>query len=135
MNKVLLIGRLVKKPELRYTESNKPVANFNLAVNRKYHNQAGEIETDFFNIVVWNKNAENCDQYLDKGSQVSIEGNLQNRTYEDKDGNKRYVTEVIAEQIEFLGKPKREFEDLNIKTEEIKSDTLDLSIDDDDLPF
>lgn len=103
MNKVFLIGRLTRDPELRYTGSNVPVASFSLAVNRTYANQSGEREADFINIVVWRKQAENVKNYLQQGSQVAIDGRIQTRTYDDKDGNKRYVTEVIADNVEFLG--------------------------------
>lgn len=103
MNKVFLIGRLTRDPELRYTGSNIPVATFSLAVNRNFSNQNGEREADFFNIVVWRKQAENCKNYLNQGSQVAIEGRLQSRSYDDKDGSKRYVTEVVADNVEFLG--------------------------------
>ena len=103
MNKVFLIGRLTRDPELRYTGSNVPVASFSLAVNRNYTNQSGEREADFINIVVWRKQAENVKNYLSQGSQVAIDGRIQTRSYDDKDGNKRYVTEVIADNVEFLG--------------------------------
>ena len=103
MNKVFLIGRLTRDPELRYTGSNLPVASFSLAVNRNFSNQNGEREADFFNIVVWRKQAENCKNYLSQGSQVAIEGRLQTRTYDDQNGQKRYVTEVVADNVEFLG--------------------------------
>lgn len=103
MNKVFLIGRLTRDPELRYTGSNIPVATFSLAVNRTYTNQAGEREADFINIVVWRKQAENVKNYLAQGSQVAIDGRIQTRTYDGEDGKKRYVTEVIADNVEFLG--------------------------------
>ena len=103
MNKVFLIGRLTRDPELRYTGSNIPVATFSLAVNRNFSNQNGEREADFINIVVWRKQAENCKNFLSQGSQVAIEGRLQSRSYDDKDGSKRYVTEVVADNVEFLG--------------------------------
>ena len=103
MNKVFLIGRLTRDPELRYTGSNVPVASFSLAVNRNFTNQSGEREADFINIVVWRKQAENVKNYLSQGSQVAIDGRIQTRSYDDKDWNKRYVTEVIADNVEFLG--------------------------------
>ncbi len=103
MNKVFLIGRLTRDPELRYTGSNVPVASFSLAVNRNYTNQAGEREADFINIVVWRKQAENVKNYLSQGSQVAIDGRIQTRSYDGEDGKKRYVTEVIADNVEFLG--------------------------------
>ena len=102
MNKVFLIGHLVKDPELRYTSSNIPVASFSLAVNRNFTNQSGEREADFINIVVWRKQAENCKNYLTKGSQVAIEGRIQTRSYDGQDGQKRYVTEVVADNVQFL---------------------------------
>ncbi len=103
MNKVFLIGRLTRDPELRYTGSNIPVATFSLAVNRNFTNQQGEREADFINIVVWRKQAENVKNYLSQGSQVAIDGRLQSRTYDGNDGQRRYVTEVVADNVEFLG--------------------------------
>ena len=103
MNRVFLIGRLTRDPELRYTGSNLPVATFSLAVNRNFSNQNGEREADFINIVVWRKQAENCKNYLKQGSQCAVEGRLQTRTYDDPNGQKRYITEVVADNVEFLG--------------------------------
>ena len=103
MNKVVLIGRLTKDPELRYSGNNTPVATFSIAVNRSFSNQQGEREADFINIVVWNKQAETVKNYLTKGSQVAIEGRIQTRTYDDQNGQKRYVTEVVANNVEFVG--------------------------------
>lgn len=103
MNKVFLIGRLTKDPELRYTGSNTPVASFTLAVNRTFTNQSGEREADFINIVVWRKQAENVKNYLSQGSQVAVDGRIQTRSYDDNNGQRRYVTEVVADNVEFLG--------------------------------
>lgn len=103
MNRVILIGRLTRDPELRYTGSNLPVASFTLAVNRNFSNQQGEREADFINIVVWRKQAENCKNYLQQGSQVAVVGSIQTRSYDDQNGQKRYVTEVVADNVEFLG--------------------------------
>ena len=102
MNKVLLIGRLAKDPELRYTQSGTAVANFTLAVNRRY-NPNGEQEADFINCVVWNKGAEFAAEYFHKGKQMALEGRLQVRSYEGNDGQRRWVTEVVVEQMEFVG--------------------------------
>ena len=102
MNKVFLIGRLTRDPELRYTSANIPSATFSLAVNRNFTNQNGEREADFINIVVWRKQAENVKNYLTKGSQVAIDGRIQTRTYDAQDGTKRYVTEVVADNVQFL---------------------------------
>ena len=102
MNRVMLIGRLTGKPELRYTGSNLPYARFSLAVNRNFSNAQGQRETDFINIVVWRKQAENVCNFLDKGSLVSVEGRIQTGSYDDKDGNKRYTTDIVADSVQFL---------------------------------
>jgi single-strand DNA-binding protein len=102
MNKVVLIGRLTKDPDLRYTPSNIPSATFSIAVNRPFQNQSGVREADFINIVVWRKQAENVKKYITKGSLVAIDGRIQTRTYDDKDGKKVYVTEVVADNVQFL---------------------------------
>jgi len=104
LNKVILIGRLTKEPELRYTPSGAAVASFTLAVNRTRANAQGERETDFIPVVVWQKQAENCANYIGKGSLVAVDGRLQVRTYDAKDGTKRWVTEVVAETVRFLDK-------------------------------
>ena len=101
MNRVELIGRLTKDPELRYTSSNIAVANFTLAVNRPFQDQNGEQGTDFINIYAWRKLAENIHKYCKKGRLVGIYGSIRTRTYE-KDGNKYYVTEIEASNVEFL---------------------------------
>lgn len=103
MNKVFLIGRLTRDPELRYTGNNTAVASFSIAVNRNFTNQSGEREADFINVVVWRKQAENVKNYLTQGSQVAIDGRIQTRSYDDSEGKKRYVTEVVADNVEFLG--------------------------------
>lgn len=102
MNRVSLVGRLTQKPELRYTGSNLPFVRFSVAVNRTYTNQQGQREADFINIVAWRKQAENICNFLDKGSLVSIDGRLQTGSYDDKDGNKRYTVEVLADSVQFL---------------------------------
>lgn len=99
MNKVILIGRLVADPELKYTPNGKAVCNVTIACD-KYNKEDG---AEFVDCVVWNKAAENLAQYMSKGRQVAIEGSLQKRSYEDKEGNKRWVTEVLANRIEFIG--------------------------------
>ncbi len=103
MNKVFLIGRLTRDPELRYTGANTAVATFSLAISRTYSNSAGERTTDYVNIVVWRKQAENVKNYLSQGSQVAIDGRIQSRTYDAPDGKRRYITEIVADNIEFLG--------------------------------
>ena len=99
MNRVCLIGRLTSKPELRYTTSNIACTNITIAIDRNY---GEEKKADFINIVVWRKQAENVCKYLDKGSLVAIEGRLQTNNYEDKDGNRRYKLDVVADNIQFL---------------------------------
>ncbi len=108
LNKVLLIGNLTRAPELRYTPSGTAVADLRMAVNRNYTTQSGEKreETFFVNVVVWGKQAESSGEYLDKGSQIFVEGRLQTRDWEGKDGQKRSVTEVVAERVQFLSRTK-----------------------------
>ncbi|MGB8956443.1 MAG: single-stranded DNA-binding protein, partial [Tumebacillaceae bacterium] len=102
LNRIILIGRLTADPELRYTGSGTPVASFTLAVDRQRSNQQGEKETDFINIVVWQKQAELCAQYLHKGRLAAVDGRLQIRSYENKEGQKVRVAEVVAESVRFL---------------------------------
>ena len=110
MNKVILVGRLARDPEVRYTQSGKATASFALAVNR--FGGGGQNNTaDFIPIVAWEKLAEICGNNLIKGSQILVEGRIQIRNYEDKTGQKRYVTEVIAQNIEFLGSKQARTED------------------------
>ena len=101
MNKAILIGRVVKDPELRTTPNNRSVCQFAIAVNRTYTNEEGKREADFINCVVWDKQAENLTKYQKKGNQIAVEGRIQTRNYDDKDGKKVYVTEVIAEETYF----------------------------------
>lgn len=104
MNRIVLVGRLTRDPELRYTSgTNTAVCNFTIAVDRPFNPNNSERGADFIPIVVWNKQAENVKNYLTKGSQVAVEGRLQVRNYDDQNGQKRYVTEVIANSVEFLG--------------------------------
>ena len=102
MNRVCLVGRLTAKPELRYTGGNIPYTRFSLAVNRTFNNAQGEREADFINIVVWRRQAENIANYLDKGSRVSVEGRIQTGSYTAQDGSKRYTTDVVADNVQFL---------------------------------
>lgn len=108
MNKVLLIGRLTANPELRYTTNNTAVTSFTLAVDRNFKNEDGNKEADFINIVAWNKKAELIHQYLKKGDRVGIGGRLQVRKYQNERGENRYVTEVVADEVEFLNSKKPE---------------------------
>ncbi|MDQ0233170.1 single-stranded DNA-binding protein [Metabacillus malikii] len=102
LNRVVLVGRLTKDPDLRYTPSGVAVATFTLAVNRTFTNQQGEREADFINCVIWRKQAENVANFLKKGSLAGVDGRLQSRSYEDQTGKRVYVTEVVAESVQFL---------------------------------
>lgn len=102
MNRVVLVGRLTKDPELRYTPNGVAVATFTLAVNRTFTNAQGEREADFINIVVWKKAAENAANYLKKGSLAGVDGRVATRNYEGSDGKRIYVTEVVADSVQFL---------------------------------
>ncbi len=134
LNQVVLIGRLTHDPELRYTAGGGiPVATFSLAVDRPFTNQQGERETDFIKIVTWRKQAENCANYLKKGSLAAAVGRLQIRSYEDNEGVKRKVAEVVADNVRFLDRGRsseqKDTEDLN------SSGSEDLDISGDDVPF
>ncbi|HED6791974.1 TPA: single-stranded DNA-binding protein [Listeria monocytogenes] len=102
MNRVVLVGRLTKDPDLRYTPAGAAVATFTLAVNRAFTNQNGEREADFINCVVWRKPAENVANFLKKGSLTGVDGRVQTRNYEGNDGKRIYVTEIVAESVQFL---------------------------------
>jgi len=102
LNRVVLVGRLTRDPDLRYTPNGVAVANFTIAINRPFKNQQGENEADFINCVVWRKTAENLANYMKKGSQIGVDGRVQSRSYEGQDGKRVFVTEVMAENIQFL---------------------------------
>jgi len=143
MNSVILVGRLTKDPELRYIPgTGTPVANFSIAVNRDFVNKEGKREADFFNIVVYGKNGENCANYISKGRLVGIQGSIQNRAYETQAGEKRSITEIIASKVEFL-ESKNKSDDLNRAGNNFERSFeptgLDpdgfQALDDDDIPF
>ena len=106
LNKIILIGRLTRDPELRYTASGIPVAKFNLAVDRPFKNQKGEREADFIDIETWRGLAENCANHLGKGRLVAVEGRLQIRSYDDNQGIRRKAAEVVADNVRFLDRAK-----------------------------
>lgn len=143
MNKVILIGNLTKDPELNTTSNGISVCRFSIAVPRKYTNAEGERETDFINVVVWRNLADNCHKYLKKGSKAAVVGNIQSRNYDANDGTKRFVTEVIAEEVEFVS-TKNNQDNSNAgdgagaeveKVEPAKKVAKLEPIDDDQLPF
>lgn len=136
MNCVVMVGRLTRDPELRFIPgSGKAVATFAIAVDRPF---VKEKTADFFNVVVWGKTAENAANYLHKGSQVAVKGYLRNRSYEDKAGIKRYVTEIIADRVEFLDSGTRsrgEDSNTDLFGEDYSADGFQSIEDDDDIPF
>ncbi|MBQ8197430.1 MAG: single-stranded DNA-binding protein [Clostridia bacterium] len=135
MNKVILVGNLTRDPELSETPSGVAVCRFAIAVSRDYANSEGNRETDFFNITVWRGRAENCGKYLKKGNKVAIVGSIQTRSYEDKDGIKRNVTDIIANEVEFLT-PKNAQGDEDVAPVVSRREPPQLeAIDDNQLPF
>lgn len=120
MNKIILIGRMTKNAEVRYTQSNKAVAQFSLAVNR-----LGNKETDFINIIAWDKLGEIVQKYTHKGSLIAVEGRLQTRTYEDNNSNRKYITEVVANNINLLEPKNKELQEERINNG-LPEENLDL---------
>ena len=143
MNKGILVGRLTADPELQTTNSGVDVCRFSLAINRPFKSQDGETQTDFLNIVVWRAAAQNCARFLRKGSQCAVIGTIQTRSYEDNNGVKRYVTEIVADNVEFLGKPAGQSDDYGEpaprpqQSQQSKRPAIDKlePVEDDDLPF
>ncbi len=150
MNRVILIGRLTRDPELRYTPNGTAVTTFTLAVNRARTSPTGEREADFINIVAWSKLADLCANYLRKGRQAAVEGRLQSRSYDNKEGKKVYVTEVVADNVQFLGsreegsgydpgfggsKPAAKGNDFDPFNDPFADAGRPINISDDDLPF
>ena len=131
MNKCILIGNLTKDPELTTTSNGVAVCRFSIAVSRRYANSDGERETDFLNIVVWRSLGENCHKFLKKGSKVGVVGNIQSRSYDATDGTKRYVTEIVAEEVEFLSTKTQDEAGRPAQAEVSKLQPID----DDGLPF
>ncbi|KAA9534115.1 single-stranded DNA-binding protein [Listeria monocytogenes] len=150
MNRVVLVGRLANDPDLKYTPNGVAVATFRLAVNRTFTNQQGEREADFINCVVWRKPAENAANYLKKGSLAGVDGRVQTRNYEGQDGKRVYVTEIVAESVQFLEPRNSSYNTSNqnegnysnqTKNEphraasQSQADGRPIEINDDDLPF
>ncbi len=152
MNKVILLGRLTKDPEVRYTQNNTIFATFSLAVRKRFKTEDGE-DADFINVITWNKTAEFVSMYFKKGMQIALSGRLQTRNYEANDGTKRYVTEVVAEEVEFAESKKafdeggatvptptkksKKEEEKDIDFSELSSDEFKIDVDEteDDLTF
>lgn len=114
INHVILVGRLTKDPELRYTPGGQAVTNVILAVSRNYRNQTGEFDTDFVNCTLWRKTAENTANYCRKGTVIGVTGKIQTRNYENQDGKRVYVTEVIAESVRFLSRKPQEVDEAQV---------------------
>jgi len=135
VNKVILVGNLGAEPELRYTPGGKAVATFSLATHEQWTGKEGEKEerTEWHKIVAWARLGEICGEYLHKGSQVYIEGRLQTRNWEDRDGNKRYTTEIVAQTMQMLGSPSKA--GTAKSPEERYPSEEPVSIPDDDIPF
>ena len=131
INKVILIGNLGKDPELRYTPNSKAVATFSLATTEKWKDKEGQFQekTEWHNIVAWGKQAEICKEYLKKGSSVYVEGRLQHRSYDDKDGNKKYITEIVARSVQMLGRKGE------AKEEPVSQNLESSAAEEEDLPF
>lgn len=156
MNKAILIGRLTRDPELRTTPTGRNVCQFSIAVNRTYTSASGEREADFINCVVWDKQAENLARYQKKGNQIAVDGRIQTRNYDDKDGKRVYVTEILATNISFLDakgagttvnnnlygmpEPPMQEEPERVETVSVEKDPFEafgdsIEISDNDLPF
>lgn len=153
MNRVVLVGRLTKDPELKKTNNNNSVVNFTIAVNRTFANASGEREADFINCVAWNKTAENMATYLGKGSLVAVDGRIQTRSYDGNDGKRVYVTEVFVDNLQFLESKQASgqntnfnqnfqkksgdnfFSDFNENSNSSQDMLSNLDISDDELPF
>lgn len=118
MNRIILLGRLVKDPDVKVTTSGKTVCTFTLAVDRPFSGKDGKREADFINIQTWNKTAELIGNYVSKGQRLLVDGRLQIRSYDGKDGNKHYVTEVIADRVEFIERKEKTSQNGNLKGQE-----------------
>lgn len=134
INRVVLVGRLTKDPEFRTTPSGVNVANFTLAVNRTFTNAQGEREADFINVVVFRKQAENVNNYLFKDNLAGVDGRIQSRSYENNEGKRVFVTEVVADSVQFL-EPKNTSEQSNQSDNKFANTNGPIDITDDDLPF
>lgn len=137
MNRVILVGNLTKDPEFTTTSNGVSLCRFTLAVQRRYKAEGQEPETDFIPIIVWRGQAENCNKFLKKGNKAGVVGSMQIRNYDAQDGTKRYVTEVIADEVEFLNSKPTSNDPIKDKMEKEKQEIMSKfePIDEDDLPF
>ena len=136
VNKVIIIGRLGADPEVRYTPSGSAVANFSVATSEQWTDKSGEKQerTEWHRIVAWGRTGEICGEYLHKGKQVYVEGRLQTRSWEDRDGNKRYTTEIVAQTVQMLGSPSGREQQASSPEDRFSGDEP-VSIPEDDIPF
>jgi len=136
MNKVILMGRLTKDPELKYTSTNNTAfCNFTLAVNRRFTQQGEEKQADFIACIAWNKTAEFCGKYFQKGQQVSVAGRIQTRTWDDSEGKKHYATDVVVEEAYFADSKKQESQGSQKTETYTEQKGFEVLEDDDELPF
>jgi len=143
MNRAMIIGNLTKDPELKATKTGIPVCTFTVAVQRRFSSADSQTrEADFIPVVVWRGQAENCAKYLRKGSQAAIAGSIQTRTYDAADGSKRYITEIVADEVQFLGKPAGGSEHNDNAPRTNSNDAAPMpfgenmqTVDDDEIPF
>lgn len=137
INNVVLVGRIVREPELRYTPQNTAVATFTLAVNRRFKNAQGEREADFINCVIWRQPAENLANWAKKGTLIGVTGSIQVRNYENKEGQRVYVTEVLADNFQMLESSSNKTEKGKAKSQQDKDPFAGspMEVSDDDLPF
>ena len=135
INRVVLVGRLTKDPELRRTQNGTAVTSFTLAIDNRFKNENGDKTTSFIPCVVWNQQAENCVRFIHKGSLVGIEGRLNQRTYQNKEGNNVQVIEVMCDSVQYLD-PKKQEESSSQQTQSTETEnTNNINVPDDDLPF
>ncbi len=134
VNRVVLVGRITRDPELKYTQTNIPVVSFTVAVNRNYVNQQGEREADFINCVAWRGQAENISRFVKKGLLIGIDGRLQTRTYQTATGENRYVTEVVCDSVAFLESRASTQEFVDDNEDPLIESDIDIASED-DLPF
>ncbi|OPZ93299.1 MAG: Single-stranded DNA-binding protein ssb [Firmicutes bacterium ADurb.Bin419] len=134
MNKIILMGRLTADPEMRHTTTGKSVCSFRLAVKRKFVRQGEQEDTDFFPVTAWEKTGEFCNNYFRKGQQVAVVGRVQNRSWTDDQGNKRIITEVIAEEAHFAESKRDNYSETGFETKQETSGFFPMD-DSDDLPF
>ena len=137
MNKVMILGNLGQSPELRHTQNGTAVANLRVATNERWKdsNGARQERTEWHSVVVFGRQAENCEKYLNKGSRVLVEGRLQTREYTDKDNNTRYTTEIVAQTVQFLDRSSSLDEDSSPSKTPRKNSSYDPSFEDEDIPF